>query len=68
MTRLSLVKLATKQLTEPRSSAPLAHQYVLFKRERLATQDRLYMREMVAATPQNNPEPEPAALQRALFE
>lgn len=76
MSRLSRVHLATKELTEPRrASSPLAYQYVLFKREALAQQDRLYIRdavervyawqdELMAITPQREEE----CIQRALLE
>jgi hypothetical protein len=71
MTKLSRVHLATKQLTEPRSDAPLAVQYVKFKREALAQQDRLYIRAAVNAVNIASPEipdPEPEAAQRSLLE
>lgn len=68
MSRLSKTMLAAKQLTEPRNAAPLAYQYVLFKRERQVQQDRLYIRDAVLRTPPSHPEPEPPVTQRALFE
>lgn len=70
MSRLSRVHLATKELTHPRREAPLAYQYVLFKRERLEHADRMYVRAAVEslAPSREVPVPEEECIQRALFE